>query len=51
MERERWRDWNAALMAFVEKLDHKERRQMCPLNVAGIIGASDRKNIDPMAAA
>jgi SRSO17 transposase len=47
-------DWNAALTdwlkPFVEKLGHKKRRQMCPVYVAGLIGAGDRKSIEPMAA-
>jgi SRSO17 transposase len=47
-------DWNAALTdwlkPFVAKLGDKKRRQMCPLYVAGLIGAGERKSIEPMAA-
>jgi SRSO17 transposase len=47
-------DWNAALTdwlrPFVEKLEHKKRREMCPLYVAGLIGPGERKSIEPMAA-
>ncbi len=47
-------DWNAALTdwlkPFVEKLEHKKRRGMCPLYVAGLIGPGERKSIEPMAA-
>jgi DDE superfamily endonuclease len=47
-------DWSAALTdwlnPFVEKLGHKKRREMRPLYVAGLIGAGERKSIEPMAA-
>jgi SRSO17 transposase len=47
-------DWNAALTdwlrPFVERLEHKKRREMCPLYVAGLIGPGERKSIEPMAA-
>src|SRR6516165_525534 len=45
-----WRDelrrW---LKPFLDRLGHKARRQMCPLYVSGLIGAGDRKSIQPMA--
>jgi SRSO17 transposase len=28
---------------------HKTRRRMCPLYVTGLIGAGDRKSVQPMA--
>ncbi len=47
-------DWNAAptgwLKPFVEKLEHKKRRERCRLHVAGLIGPGERKSIEPMAA-
>jgi SRSO17 transposase len=47
-------DWDVALTdwlkPFVEKLGHKKRREMCPLYVAGLMGAGERKSIEPMAA-
>src|SRR2546429_6730473 len=39
-----WRDelgrW---LKPFLDRLEHKARRQMCPLYVSGLIGPGDRK--------
>src|ERR1700739_4571774 len=47
------RDWEAELRGwlepFLERLGHKARRRMCPLYVAGPIGAGDRKSVQPMA--
>ena len=43
-ELERW------LKPFLDRLDHKARRRMCPLYVAGLIGPGDRKSVQPMAA-
>ena len=46
-------DWNDELSAwlapFVARLDHKARRRMCPLYVAGLIGSGERKSVGPMA--
>ncbi len=46
-------DWDTELSAFLqpflEKLGHKNRRQMCPLYVSGLLGPGDRKSIEPMA--
>jgi SRSO17 transposase len=45
--------WNDDLLGwlapFLAKLDHKARRRMCPLYVAGLIGPGDRKSLGPMA--
>lgn len=41
---ERW------LAPFLDALGHKVRARMCPAYVAGLIGAGDRKSIQPMAA-
>ena len=41
---ERW------LTPFVIQLRHKARTRMCPAYVAGLIGAGDRKSVQPMAA-
>ena len=41
---ERW------LSPFLGALRHKVRARMCPAYVAGLIGAGDRKSIQPMAA-
>lgn len=41
---ERW------LAPFIEALRHKTRARMCPAYVAGLIGAGERKSIQPMAA-
>jgi SRSO17 transposase len=38
------------LKPFLDCLDHKARRRMCPLYVAGLIGPGDRKSVQPMAA-
>ena len=35
---------------FLARLGYKARRRMCPLYVAGLIGPSDRKSVEPMAA-
>jgi SRSO17 transposase len=43
-ELERW------LAPFLEVLQHKTRARMCPAYVAGLIGAGDRKSVQPMAA-
>ena len=37
------------LKPFLDRLGHKSRRRMCPLYVAGLIGAGDRKSVQPMA--
>src|SRR5450432_2216333 len=41
---ERW------LVPFVSAFRHKARARMCPVYVAGLIGAGDRKSVQPMAA-
>jgi SRSO17 transposase len=41
---ERW------LAPFISALGHKTRARMCPAYVAGLIGAGDRKSVQPMAA-
>ena len=41
---ERW------LAPFIGALRHKTRARMCPVYVAGLIGAGDRKSMQPMAA-
>ena len=41
---ERW------LSPFLDALRHKVRARMCPAYVAGLIGAGDRKSVQPMAA-
>lgn len=38
------------LQPFIDRLGHGERRAMCPLYIAGLIGLGDRKSIEPMAA-
>ena len=47
-------DWSDELEhwlePFLNRLDHKARRRMCPLYVAGLIGPGDRKSVQPMAA-
>ena len=43
-------DLEAWLAPFVSALRHKVRARMCPAYVAGLIGAGDRKSIQPMAA-
>jgi SRSO17 transposase len=50
---ERTSDWQKELggflKPFVARLGHKARRQMCPVYVTGLIGAGERKSIQPMA--
>ncbi|MCB8840845.1 IS701 family transposase [Aurantimonas sp. VKM B-3413] len=47
---ETWKcDLEAWLAPFVSALRHKVRGRMCPAYVAGLIGAGDRKSIQPMA--
>jgi SRSO17 transposase len=41
---ERW------LTPFVCVFRHKTRARMCPAYIAGLIGAGDRKSVQPMAA-
>jgi SRSO17 transposase len=47
-------DWESALQTWLEPflahLGHPARRRMCPLYVAGLIGAGDRKSVQPIAA-
>jgi hypothetical protein len=38
------------LTPFLAALRHKSRTRMCPAYVAGLIGAGDRKSVQPMAA-
>lgn len=38
------------LAPYLERLDNKTRRRMCPAYVTGLIGPGDRKSIQPMAA-
>ena len=38
------------LAPFLAALSHKTRARICPAHVAGLIGAGDRKSIQPMAA-
>ena len=46
-----WRsELESWLPPFLEVLQHKTRARMCPAYVAGLIGAGDRKSIQPMAA-
>ena len=48
---ESWKsDLEAWLAPFVSALRHKVRARMCPAYVAGLIGAGDRKSVQPMAA-
>src|SRR5206468_6614610 len=48
---ETWKsDLETWLAPFVSALRHKTRARMCPAYVAGLIGAGDRKSIQPMAA-
>ena len=45
-----WRDELSAWLApFLARLEHKARRRMCPLYVAGLIGPGERKRVGPMA--
>jgi hypothetical protein len=43
-------DLETWLAPFVNALRHKTRARMCPAYVAGLIGAGDRKSVQPMAA-
>ena len=43
-------DLDRWLSPFVSVLRHKARARMCPVYVAGLIGAGDRKSVQPMAA-
>ena len=46
-----WRsELESWLAPFLEVLQHKTRARMCPAYVAGLIGAGDRKSVQPMAA-
>lgn len=48
---EKWKsDLEGWLAPFLDALRHKVRVRMCPAYVAGLIGAGDRKSIQPMAA-
>lgn len=48
---ETWKsDLEGWLSPFLDALRHKVRTRMCPAYVAGLIGAGDRKSIQPMAA-
>ena len=48
---ETWKsDLEAWLAPFLSALRHKTRARMCPAYIAGLIGAGDRKSIQPMAA-
>ena len=46
-------DWRGELgrwlKPFLGRLGHKARRRMCPVYVSGLIGAGDRKSVQPMA--
>jgi SRSO17 transposase len=48
------KDWKAELEGwltpFLKALKHKTRARMCPAYVAGLIGAGERKSVQPMAA-
>jgi hypothetical protein len=44
------RDLERWLAPFLAALRHKTRSRMCPAYVAGLIGAGNRKSIQPMAA-
>jgi len=37
-------------LPFLGAFRHKTRARMCPVYVAGLIGAGDRKSVQPMAA-
>lgn len=47
-------DWDDDLFQwltpFLARLGHKARRKMCPLYVTGLIGAGERKSMQPIAA-
>ena len=48
---ETWKsDLDRWLAPFLSALRHKARARMCPVYVAGLIGAGDRKSVQPMAA-
>ena len=48
---ESWKsDLEGWLSPFLDALRHKVRARMCPAYVAGLIGAGDRKSVQPMAA-
>jgi acyl-CoA synthetase (AMP-forming)/AMP-acid ligase II len=48
---ENWKiDLDAWLTPFLGAFRHKVRERMCPVYIAGLIGAGDRKSIQPMAA-
>ena len=48
---ENWKsDLERWLAPFVSALRHKTRARMCPAYIAGLIGAGDRKSVQPMAA-
>ena len=48
---ETWKsELEAWLAPFVNALRHKVRARMCPAYIAGLIGAGDRKSVQPMAA-
>ena len=48
---ESWKsDLDGWLTPFLRALRHKARARMCPAYVAGLIGAGDRKSVQPMAA-
>ena len=48
---ENWKsDLERWLAPFVCALRHKTRARMCPAYIAGLIGAGDRKSVQPMAA-
>ncbi len=50
MEKNWKSDLDVWLTPFLGALRHKVRARMCPAYVAGLIGAGDRKSIQPMAA-
>lgn len=50
MEKSWKSDLDVWLAPFLAALRHKVRARMCPAYVAGLIGAGDRKSIQPMAA-
>src|ERR1700752_2955641 len=48
---ETWRfELDRWLAPFLEAFRHKTRARMCPVYIGGLIGAGDRKSIQPMAA-
>src|SRR4051794_17124685 len=48
---ETWKvDLDRWLAPFLGAFRHKARARMCPVYVAGLIGAGDRKSVQPMAA-